>query len=396
MEPNLLYLLILTIIPVGWLIIDFCISFGLYRQVYKLENSFEVELDYVHLTKNILQRVIKETKASAGIIYWFDETRNKFKLKSLQGIPTDKINQITQLLTKKNGLFEQLAREKKSFLIKNIATYSLASGVAFKDQDLAKLYFSLLALPLNSKNKTIGILVIFKQGSSFRKRDQRLLDLFAPWVGIHLDHSRLYHLASETTMENAKLYVNISKLYHRVILDGLTGLYNRHFLLQCLKEEIKKAYRFKQPLSLIFTDIDFFKQINDHYGHSAGDQVLIEFGDLLKKSIREFDLACRFGGEEFVILLPQTDPAKAFLLAERLREKTAAALFCMDSIKIRISASFGISSLLNTENDGIGNLDDEALNNIGENLLAWADEALYRAKKAGRNQVIAYENCKKH
>jgi diguanylate cyclase (GGDEF)-like protein len=382
----------LLIIPVGWLVIRSYLKLSLYRQVYELENSFEVELDEVHLTKNILRRVMKETKASAGIIYWFDEIRNKFKLKSIQGIPTDQLNQITQLLIRKAGLLEQIYNEQRGFLIRNIATHPLTSGNAANE--LAKLYISILGLPLNANQKTIGILVIIKKNSSFGKRDQLLLDLFAPRVAINLDHSRLYRLASDTALENAKLYVNISKLYHKVVLDGLTGLYNRHFLMQRLKEEIKKAYRFKQPLSLIFTDIDLFKQINDQYGHSSGDQVLIEFGDLLKKSIREFDLACRFGGEEFVILLPQTDPDNAFLLAERLREKTAATFFCMGSIRARISASFGISSLVNT--DKISNLDDDALNKIGENLLTWADEALYRAKKAGRNKVITYEHSKNH
>lgn len=389
MGSNLLYFLMLLIIPVGWLVIGCCLKLSLYRQVYELEKSFEVELDEVHLTKNILRQVMKATKASAGIIYWFDESRNKFKLKSIEGIPTDQLNQVTQLLTRKAGLLERIYNEQKGFLIRNIATHPLTSGNAANE--LAKLYTSILALPLDANHKIIGILVIIKKSSAFGKRDRLLLDLFAPRVGINLDHSRLYRLASDTALENAKLYVNISKLYHKVILDGLTGLYNRHFLMQRLKEEIKKAYRFKQPLSLIFTDIDLFKQINDQYGHSTGDQVLIEFSDLLKKSIREFDLACRFGGEEFVILLPQTYLDSAFLLAERLREKTAATFFCMDSIRTRISASFGISSLANTEDCVISNLDDEALNKIGENLLTWADKALYRAKKAGRNKVITYE-----
>lgn len=394
MASNLLYFLIILIIPVGWLVIKSCLKLSLYRQVYELENSFEVALDDIHLSKNILLRVMNETNASAGLIYWFDETRNKYKLKTLQGIPTDKLNLVTQLLSKKAGLLEKIYNEQKSFLIKNIQNHHLTNGAGVIE--LAKLYSSILALPLNANKNTVGILVIFKKNSSFSKRDRRLLDLFAPRAGIHLDHSRLYHLASDTALENAKLYVNISKLYHKVILDGLTGLYNRLFLMQRLKEELKKAIRFKQPLSLIFTDIDHFKQINDEYGHSAGDQVLIEFGDLLKKNIREFDLACRFGGEEFVILLPQTDQTNAFLLAERLREKTSMALFGSDKLRIKISASFGISSLMGIDDEGTGNYDDEALDNLAETLLTWADEALYRAKKAGRNKVIAYQTSKRH
>lgn len=393
MISNLLYFLIILIIPAGWLVINYHLKLSLYRQVYELENSFEVALNDIHLSKNILQRVMKETNASAGLIFWFDEIRNKYKLKTLQGIPIDKLNKITQLLSKKAGLLEKIYNEQKSLLMRNIQNHPLSSEAGVIE--LAKLYSSIIALPLKANKNTIGILVIFKKSSSFRKRDLRLLDLFAPRAGIYMDHSRLYHLASDTALENAKLYVNISKLYHKVTLDGLTGLYNRLFLMQRLKEELKKAIRYKQPLSLIFTDIDHFKQINDQYGHSAGDQVLIEFGDLLKKNIREYDLACRFGGEEFVILLPRTDQANAFLLAERLRTKTNMVEFGSDKLRVKISASFGISSLMDIDDEGMGNLDDEALNNICETLLTQADEALYHAKKVGRNKVVSYETDKR-
>ncbi|MGE5605182.1 MAG: diguanylate cyclase [Bacteroidota bacterium] len=390
MVYNLLYILISVLIPIGWWTIDYCRKLNIYRQVYELENTFEVELDFVHLSKNILQRIMKETKASAGIIYWFDEVQNKFKLKSFQGIPADQLNQISRNISKKDGLLDQVSNSQKELQIKNIATspYSVTMGL----KELSGLYSSLLALPLNTSNKTIGIIILFKSGSNFKNRERRLLLFFAKRAAIQLDHSRLFQLATDTALENAKLYVNISKLYQKVILDSLTGLYNRHFLMLKLREEIKKAYRFKQPLSLIFMDIDLFKEVNDKLGHSAGDQVLIEFTDLLKKSIRESDLACRFGGEEFVIILPQTNLFNARLLAERLREKTASGIFLINNTKIGITASFGVSSLHDLDSDNSLNFGDEALNNIAENLLAWADDALYRAKKGGRNLVVAFEN----
>lgn len=387
MGCNLLYS-VLIIIPVGWWIINFYYKFSLYRQVYQLENSFEVQLDFVHLSKNILLRVMKVTKASAGIIYWYDEAQNKFKLKSLQGIPADKLNQITKYLTKKSGLLEHVGNNHTGILIKNKKNNSIGDHTV---NEFTDLYSSMLVVPLNTSKQTVGILVLFKSGVSFNKRDQHLLELFAPRTAIQLDHSRLFHLATDTALENAKLYINISKLYHKVILDDLTGLYNRHFLMQKLKEEINKAFRFKQPLSLIFTDIDLFKQVNDQYGHSAGDQVLYEFGELLRKSIREYDLACRFGGEEFVILLPQTDSPNALFLAERLREKIAESLFCKSSIRIKITASFGVGTIKDLDS-GFYNPGDEDLINMSENLLAWADDALYRAKKAGRNIVVNWEN----
>ncbi len=390
MEFNLLYIFFLILIPICWWTINYCGKLTVYRQVYELDNTFEVELDFIHLSKNILQKIMKETKASAGIIYWFDEVQNKFKLNSFQGIPADQLNHISRNLSKKTGLIDYVSSSQNELLVKNIATNPLTSKMGL--EELSGLYSSLLALPLNTNNKTSGIIFLFKSGSDFKKKAIRLLIFFAKRAAIQMDHSRLYQLATDTALENAKLYINISKLYHQAIIDGLTGLYNRHFLMLKLKEEIKKAYRYKQPLSLIFADIDLFKQVNDKFGHSSGDQILIQFTDLLKKSIRESDLACRFGGEEFVIILPQTNMSNAQLLAERLREKTAVGKFSINNIKISFTASFGVSSLQDLGFENSVNFGDEALNNIAENLLAWADDALYRAKKGGRNLVVTFEN----
>lgn len=341
LNSNLLYFLILILVSICGLTINYCFKLYVYRQVYELEKTVENELVFGRLSKNILHRIMQETKASGGIIYWFDEIQNRFKVKSFQKIPAEKLNQISCSLTEKGGLLEQVISSSGEVLIeKNNHPLTRTVGI----EELGGLYSSILALPLNTGKKIAGILLLFKSGSNFSKRERRLVKLFAERVAVQLDHSRLYQLAADTAHENAKLYVNISKLYHKAILDGLTGLYNRHFLILKLKEEIKKAYRYQQPLSLIFTDIDLFKQVNDQFGHSVGDQVLIEFADLLKKSIREFDLPCRFGGEEFVIILPQTNTSSAELLAERLRKKTAATLFAANNIRIRFTASFGISS----------------------------------------------------
>lgn len=389
MNSNLLYFLILILVSICGLTINYCFKLYVYRQVYELEKTVENELVFGRLSKNILHRIMQETKASGGIIYWFDEIQNRFKVKSFQKIPAEKLNQISCSLTEKGGLLEQVISSSGEVLIeKNNHPLTRTVGI----EELGGLYSSILALPLNTGKKIAGILLLFKSGSNFSKRERRLVKLFAERVAVQLDHSRLYQLAADTAHENAKLYVNISKLYHKAILDGLTGLYNRHFLILKLKEEIKKAYRYQQPLSLIFTDIDLFKQVNDQFGHSVGDQVLIEFADLLKKSIREFDLPCRFGGEEFVIILPQTNTSSAELLAERLRKKTAATLFAANNIRIRFTASFGISSLWDLNSDTSVYLGDEALNNIAENLLASADDALYRAKQGGRNKVVIFKN----
>lgn len=227
MNSNLLYFLILILVSICGLTINYCFKLYVYRQVYELEKTVENELVFGRLSKNILHRIMQETKASGGIIYWFDEIQNRFKVKSFQKIPAEKLNQISCSLTEKGGLLEQVISSSGEVLIeKNNHPLTRTVGI----EELGGLYSSILALPLNTGKKIAGILLLFKSGSNFSKRERRLVKLFAERVAVQLDHSRLYQLAADTAHENAKLYVNISKLYHKAILDGLTGLYNRHFL----------------------------------------------------------------------------------------------------------------------------------------------------------------------
>lgn len=360
-----------------------------YRRLFELEEVFDGELDFVHLTKNILGKVAKETAANAGIIYWFDEVQDEFKLKSILGIPTDKINNITRILRRPEGILEQLKNEPNAYIIdfKRNSTNRVSANL----QELAKTYRCLMVLSLSIQKKVLGTLILFRDKEVFNKQQLKLLSFFAPRAAVRLDNTRLYQLAKETALENAKLYVNISKLYQKATLDELTGFYNRNFLMQRVKEEIKKAYRLKYQLALIFIDLDFFKNVNDQYGHQVGDQLLAEFGDLIKGSIREYDVACRFGGEEFVILLPQTEVKNAFELAERLREKIEKRRFCVSYGNLQITASFGLSCL---PQNNLKQLDDEQTIMIMENLIAWADDALYQAKKSGRNRVVLYKEDK--
>lgn len=360
-----------------------------YRRLFELEEVFDGEFDFVHLTKNILGKIVKETKANAGIIYWFDEIQDEFKLKSILGVPTDQINNITRILRKPKGVLEQLKTQPKAYVLDLKRNTGFVASANL--QEVAEVYRNLMVLPLNVQKKVLGTFILIRDKGAFDGRQLRLLSFFAPRAAIRLDNTRLYQLAKETALENAKLYVNISKLYQKATLDELTGFYNRNFLMQRVKEEIKKAYRLKYQLALIFIDLDFFKNVNDQFGHQVGDQLLAEFGDLIKGSIREYDVACRFGGEEFVILLPQTETKNAVELAERLREKIEKRKFCVSYGNLQITASFGVSSLPQNE---VKQLDEEQTILFMENLIAWADDALYQAKKSGRNRVILYKEDK--
>ena len=361
-------------------------SSDFYQRLYELENVFEGELDFAHLAKNILNTVTRETAATAGIIYWFDEVQNELKIKTISGVPTVNINKITKTLRQPQGILERMTKDPTPFLLTK-----LEKGVAMGLSELSGLadYQSLLVVPLTIQSKLLGLLILFQDKGVFNQSQLEILTAFAPRVAVHLDNARLYQLTKETALENAQLYVNISKLYQHATTDHLTGLYNRSFLMQRIREEIKKARRFKQPLAILFADLDHFKSVNDEHGHQVGDQLLTEFGNFIKKSVREYDIACRFGGEEFVILLPQTTLENALKLAERLRISAAKKLFCQN-IGLQVTVSFGVNALTEMA-DAVIILGDEQLLYEIENLIAGADEALYRAKNAGRNQAMVHQ-----
>ncbi len=160
--------------------------------------------------------------------------------------------------------------------------------------------------------------------------------------------------------------------------DGLTNLYNHRFFHEYLNREMDRIRRYGGILSCIILDLDFFKKVNDTYGHQAGDMILKEMALMLKKRIRESDLAARYGGEEFALVLLQTEVEAALLVCDRLRNEIASTAFLIGDSSIHVTASFGISFY---PSPGI----KEA--NI---LVAAADQALYQAKTGGRNRVILF------
>jgi diguanylate cyclase (GGDEF)-like protein/PAS domain S-box-containing protein len=166
-----------------------------------------------------------------------------------------------------------------------------------------------------------------------------------------------------------------AKLEHLAIHDPLTGLYNRGELERRLQDEMQRAERYHRPLSLFMLDIDWFKHINDSYGHMAGDEVLRSLAELLMVEVRTQDYVSRYGGEEFVIILPETTPDEAVELANRLCEEVAGCRFCINGYReLTVTVSIGVAGY-------------PAHGECLESLLEAADQAMYKAKDAGRNQV---------
>jgi len=161
------------------------------------------------------------------------------------------------------------------------------------------------------------------------------------------------------------------------ITDGLTKLYNHRYFQDELARHFDEAQRYDRPLSLAIMDIDFFKKINDTYGHAAGDDVLVNVSAIFKDSIRGSDIAARYGGEEFAVMMPETDLEDAVAFAEKIRAKIQAEPIMTKAGPIPATISIGVSSVPRSQI------------HTPKALIDHADKALYRAKRAGRNQVQA-------
>jgi two-component system cell cycle response regulator len=175
-----------------------------------------------------------------------------------------------------------------------------------------------------------------------------------------------------------KLRDNMQMSIEAAITDALTGLHNRRYMESHLGTLMEQAAARSRPISVLILDIDFFKSINDSHGHSAGDEVLKEFSRRLKKAVRGIDLACRYGGEEFVVVMPDTDIAMATMVAERLRRRIAIEPFPINqhARTIQATISIGIAAMRSCEERPA-------------EIIKRADQALYRAKREGRNRVVS-------
>jgi len=208
---------------------------------------------------------------------------------------------------------------------------------------------------LRAGRENLGTLVL--SGDHFGEEELEMVALLCGHAAVALDNARLHRIVER-----------------QALVDGLTGLANRRRSESALDEEIVRASRLGSDLTLAILDIDHFKEVNDRYGHAAGDSVLKELALILNHSLREIDTAGRWGGEEFALILPGTDTAGGARLCERIRETLAERRIPIeDGMAVSVTASFGVS--------GFGHTGSR------ERLLAAADEALYRAKRGGRNRV---------
>jgi diguanylate cyclase (GGDEF)-like protein len=213
--------------------------------------------------------------------------------------------------------------------------------------------------PLTLELDATTRLLLFPPDDGFSKETRALAEWLASQAAVALDNARLHDIVQR-----------------QAITDDLTGLVNRRRFIEALDAEVERARSFGSPLTIVLADLDNFKQVNDEFGHHGGDVVLRAFADLIRSHVRDVDVSGRIGGEEFAILLPETDNAGASRVAERMRRSlNEVSIPLSDGASIHVASSFGVAAL--------------APGQTGDDLLRAADAALYRAKDEGKNRVVA-------
>lgn len=259
------------------------------------------------------------------------------------------------------GIAGWVAQHGKALLIPDVAKDSrFARHVA---EEVEYPVSSILCVPLKIRERVLGVveLINTRGERSFVDDDLPLLEAVADFAAIAIDNARNYKRVSEL-----------------VVTDDLTGLYNARHFHELLEYEIDRSRRYKSQTSLLFFDLDHFKDVNDNYGHLVGSRVISEVGALVKRHIRSSDRAARYGGDEYVIVLPNTGKQGAEAVANNLLSRFRSHSFLTDSgERIEVTASFGAATF-----------PDDAVDRTS--LIRAADSAMYDAKEGGRDGVRSF------
>ncbi len=291
--------------------------------------------------------------AEKGLLHLINPGTSELQLRAMLGYQNPRIQKIT------GGVEQQYllaaVHERRALLVPDTLAGIDAQNV---NPDAQPKVRSAVVAPLIVENKILGVLSLSSSlPSAFGEADLRLLVSLSA--------------TTSAAIQNALLHSEVQRL---AITDSLTGLYNRRGFFDLGQREIDRFQRFSRALSAIMLDIDFFKGINDTHGHSAGDQVLVTLARRCRTNIRHVDILSRYGGEEFVILLPETDLFTATEIAERIRRSVAEEPFQLGREAVRVTISLGVTRALPDTPDL-------------QALLERADAALYRAKQNGRNRI---------
>ncbi|MDR5695917.1 MAG: sensor domain-containing diguanylate cyclase [Armatimonadota bacterium] len=320
--------------------------------LWEITKSLDLDLSEGEVYKRLLDLVGRLVPFTYATLYLLDWT-GKVHVAATSGRPIDLVEEIS--FGPGNGISSWVVERKVPFLVPSDQESPRMGRKSFRDSPLT----SFLAVPLVHRSAVLGVVALARDAGRYTREDLHILQRLATSICVVVDRFRR------------------EEKYRRLALvDELTGVYNRRYLVERLHQEIKRAERLMRPLSLAMLDLDGFKKLNDTLGHPAGDRALRWLAELLRSGVRSSDVVCRYGGDEFVILMPEASLTSAVQVIERLRrrilEKPLSFSVPGRKARITLKVSFGIASC-----------SDRLL--PGEELIAAADRALLEAKLAGGN-----------
>ncbi|MGD2099794.1 MAG: diguanylate cyclase [Desulfobacterales bacterium] len=324
--------------------------------LYSIGKAMNYISDLKNLLQYILSKAIEVTSAEKGSLMLYDIETDQLNIRVLAGMEDtsfqEQVNKneiVCRSFKPGEGIAGRVYMTAEPIVVNNI---NEDNGFIDSENSYVR---SIACIPMVVFNDVIGVINVTnkRHGKSFTDEDVEMLKAVA---------------------DQAAVAINKAQLWDMAVTDSLTGLYVRRYFLVKLQEELHRAERYKNMLSVVMADLDRFKNINDTYGHDAGDRALKAIGQFLQQNVRDVDVVARYGGEEFVVMIPEATHDAATILAERLRKQ-------MSNLKIKdlppISISLGIATFPSDGSD----IDD---------LINKADAAMYAAKRAGRNRVVKY------
>lgn len=312
-------------------------------QLFSEMMTTHLELDV--LSDKTLIHLIKNTKANGGAV--LVERNGELAVEAIDSIKdASALENNKRILSTMSTLRRQLIKFPKEMLLDGII-------VDFHPKEL-------IIEPIVYKNNFLGNIILVSS-SSFSNND--------------LDKLSFYSQSLSLAFKNAITHKQMQRL---AALDALTGLYNRRFGVLRIKEEFTRAVRSNDPISFLMLDIDHFKNVNDKYGHLVGDKVLVSIAQIVSASIRDGDILLRYGGEEFLCILPGANKVDASIIAERIRLMVMDSTVKNQDQDIKVTMSIGVATY---PRDDISDSDE---------LIKLADDAMYVAKELGRNRTVLY------
>jgi diguanylate cyclase (GGDEF)-like protein len=323
-------------------------SLKLYDVSSRISRTIEIE----ELYQVIFDLMLQETGATRGFLYVVDQEQGESSIILSEGFDADDNDDLDR------KLFGEFGKEISE--IKTPYSTTRASSVTVRYRSSVDPIQSLLFIPLRNKNDLVGMVVFFdtEKKKAFGEREKRVASFLCEQANGALENALLYSQAKILT-----------------ITDDLTSVFNYRYLNNILDRELVRAQRLNSSMSVLFLDLDSFKKVNDHHGHLLGSKILVELAGLLKSAVRKVDAVARYGGDEYIIVLTDTNSKGAMIVAERIRQMVEEYVFLeKEAYNIKLTVSIGVASY---PEHGVSKIE----------LLHLADEAMYKGKYGRKNVV---------